>query len=859
MAVTDGPWVGTSGGGGGRGGWRFVVRMAWRDSRASRRRLLLFTLCIVVGITALVAVGSFGRSLERAIEQQAKALLGADLSIGSRVRFTDEHKSFLATVGGESAREITFSSMIVFPGASGTRLVQVRALEGAFPFYGRLETEPPDADGRYRGGEGVLVDEALLYQFGARVGDEVRIGQFTTRVVGALQKVPGESVAFATIAPRVYLRMADLEATGLLREGSLARYRVLFRMPEGMDVAAWVKANRERIDELRLSVATVDERKEDLGQSMRNLYHFLSLVGFVALLLGGVGIASAIQAHVKQKMPTVAILRCLGCRVWTAFGVYLLQGVGLGVVGAGLGAAGGAAMQHLLPRVVADFVPFEVDVRTSWLAIGEASLLGFLVCVLFALLPLTAVRRVSPLQVLRVAYEPGSKRDPWQLGVGLLLGMVIVGFALAHTQRWQEGLGFAGGLLVAFGALALVARLAVGAARRARLAGWPFVVRQGLANVHRPNNRTLLLVVSLGLGTFLLLTLQLTQSTLLKELVTGREAGRPNAILFDIQPDQREDVAALVRDQGLPVIDEAPIVTMRLKSIRGRPVEEILSSPGGRAPGWALRREFRSTFTDRLRDSEKVVAGRWVDRVESGVEPVPVSVEDGIAKELGVGLGDELEWDIQGVPLRTRVASLREVDWRRVQPNFFVLFPRGPLDEAPAFHVLVTRVDTPAESAALQRSVVERFPNVSAIDITLVLRTLDQVLGKIAFVVRFMALFTVATGLLVLVAAVSSGRYQRVRESILLRVLGASRRQVLRVLLVEYAALGLLAAMTGVLLALAAAGLLAWLVFKVPYVPPPGPPVAAVVLVTLLTVVTGFLSSRGVTTHPPLEILRAEG
>ncbi|MBX3747383.1 MAG: FtsX-like permease family protein [Verrucomicrobiae bacterium] len=833
--------------------------MAWRDSRASRRRLLLFTLCMVVGIAGLVAVGSFGRSLERSVEEQAKALLGADLALGSRIRFGEDHEAFFATVGGEQSREVTFTTMVVFPGA-GTRLAQVRAVQGEFPFYGRLETEPEAAASRFReAGGGVLVEESLLLQFGVGVGDEVRIGEWRTRVAGALQRVPGETVVFATIAPRVYLRMEDLEATGLLQTGSLARYRVHFRLPENFDVPAWVEGARDRIDALRLSVATVEERKEDLGRSMRNLEGFLSLVGFVALLLGGVGMASAIQTHVRQKLPTVAILRCLGCPVWTAFAVYLLQGLGVGLLGAGLGAGLGTAIQHALPWAVADWVPFEVNVRTSWVAVGEATAMGFVVCLLFALLPLAAVRRVSPLAVLRVAFETRRGRDGLQWGVLGLLGLAVVLFSLAHTPRWQEGLGFAGGLAVAFGTLALAARGVVAWARRWRLARWPFVVRQGLASIHRPNNRTPLLVMSLGLGTFLLLTLHLAQANLLRELVSGTEDGRANAILFDVQSDQVEGVSGLVRELGLPVIDEAPIVTMRLRTIAGRPVDEILADPGTSAPRWALRREFRSTRADRLRESERVVAGEWVATADPLAEPVPVSVEAGIAKELGVGLGDELEWDIQGVPMRTRVASLREVDWRRVQPNFFVVFPHGPLDEAPAFHVLVTRVETAEASARLQRTVVERYPNVSAIDITLVLRTLDQVLDKIAFAIRFMALFTVVTGLLVLVATVLSGRYQRARESILLRVLGASRRQIQRVLWVEYAALGLLASLTGVVLALAGSAALAWWVFRVPFSPSPWATLATVGIVVGLTVLTGLLASRGVTTHPPLEILRDEG
>lgn len=812
----------------------------------------------MTGIGALVAVGSLGRALEQAVDEQARTLLGADLAVGSRVRFTPEHEAFLRSLGGQQSREISFTTMVVFPRSGGTRLAQVRGLEGEFPYYGRLETFPEEAETRFRRGEGALVEESLLLQFGAVVGDEIRIGHRTLPVVGVIRKVPGETVAFATLAPRVYLRLPDLEAAGLLQTGSLARYRVLFRLPPGTDPGRMVETHRGRLDELRLAWATVEDRKQDLGRSMRNLENYLSLVGFIALLLGGVGIASAIQVHVQQKIPTVAILRCLGSPVATAFGVYLIQAMALGLLGAGGGVLAGAGLQRLMPRLVSDFVPLEVRLGWSWVAMAEAAGLGLLVCVLFALMPLAAVRRVSPLQVLRVVVEPPRRRDPWHAGALLGLAVTVLGFALLHTRRWQEGVGFAVGLAGALGVLVLMARAAVAGTRRLRVAEWPFVVRQGIASLHRPNNRTLLMVVSLGLGTFLLLTLQLVQSMLLRDLVSSGRGTGANAVLFDIQPDQRLGVADLVRSQGLPVLDEAPIVTMRLRRIRGEAVEDLLHAPENRERGWALRREFRSTFTDRLRDSESIVAGTWIPRVDADLEPVPVSVEASIARELGLGLGDELEWDVQGVPLRTRVASLREVDWRRVQPNFFVLFPRGPLDEAPATQVLVTRVGSPEESARLQRAVVERFPNVSAIDITLVLRTLDQILTRVGSVIRFMAFFTVATGLLVLVAAVLSGRWQRVREGILLRVLGASQAQVLRILLVEYAVLGGVAALTGVLLSLGATAALARLVFEIPFHPSPWPLLMAALIVTALTVVTGLLASRGITTHPPLEILRAE-
>jgi putative ABC transport system permease protein len=835
--------------------------MAWRDSRASRRKLLFFSFSIVLGIAALTAIGSLGSNLESAIEEQARSLLGADLVIASRQPFDAAEEKIFQEIGGEQSRETSFSSMILFTENWGTRLVQVRALEGGFPYYGRLETDPPEAAETFRRGDGALVEASLLTQFDAKVGDEIRVGGLKTRIVGRLLKVPGETIAFATIAPRVYLPMSALSGSGLLRAGSLARYRASFKLPPGVDADKLVQRLKPELDQNRLSHNTVEDRKRDLGRSMDNLYSFLNLVGFIALLLGGVGVASAIHVHVKQKLGTVAVLRCLGGSVAQTFSIYLAQGMALGVFGSVLGAALGITIQKALPRVLGDFIPFTFEIDTSWWAVGRAMSVGFAVCFLFALLPLLAVRKVSPLAAIRVSYEARSgRRDPLVWAVSGALAAGVMGFALTQGRDWKVGIGFAGGLAIVFALLAATAKGLVFATRRFAPATLPFTVRQGIANLHRPNNRTLLLLLSLGLGTFLMTSLFLVQQTLLTQLLSSGSKDQPNAVLFDIQSDQREAVAELVRGLNLPVIDEAPIVTMRLASIKGRPVETMLSEKKGREgpPRWMLRREYRCTYNDRLRDSEKLIAGQLHASVTNEMEIVPVSVEEGIARELEVGLGDEIVFDVQGVPITTRVASLREVDWRRVQPNFFVVFPLGVLEAAPTMHVLVTRVASSEESARLQRAVAKSFPTVSAIDLTLILQTLDSILGKISFVVQFMAMFTVITGLLVLIGALVTGRYQRIQESILLRTLGASRQQVFRVLLVEYLALGVLAALTGILLAIAAAWALSAFVFKMSFAPTALPLVGALLLVPALTVVTGFLMSRGVLNHPPLAILRAE-
>ncbi len=838
--------------------------MAWRDSRASRRRLLLFSTSIVLGIAALVAISSFGKSLKNAIDEQAKSLLGADLALGSRANFSAEDEKLFESLGGEQAREIDFSSMIYFPKGQGTRLVNVRALSGGFPFYGKLEAEPAATLAAFRAGQGALLEESLLIQYGAEVGDLIRLGTLTTYISGSLRKVPGETLAMATIAPRVYLPMADLARTGLLRQGSMARYRAYFKFPPTVNVKRLVNRIEPELNRHRIASSTVETRKKDLGRSMDNLYDFLNLAGFIALLLGGVGVASAIHVHIKQKSEAVAILRCLGASISQAFTIYLLQGMALGIIGALAGAALGLSIQVLLPKIAADLLPFPVAFLISWngvwLAMGE----GFVICILFALLPLLAVRRVSPLAALRsfVNSPHPQGRDPF---VWLIVGLLVLGivlFCLAHTRRWSEGLAFAAGLGLAFGLLAGVAKLLLWAVKQGIQPWMPFVWRQGLANLQRPNNRTILLMLSVGLGVFLILTLYLAQSTLLAELAANRTGTGANLVLFDVQQDQKKGVIDLIHSHQLEVIDQAPIVTMRLSSIKGRSVEEILGDKKGAIPNWILRREFRSSYRDQLRAGEKIVAGNWdlMNEPNAGVtSSVPVSVEEGIARDMGVTLGDKIGLDVQGIPLEGRVASLRKVEWQRVEPNFFLLFPRGVLEEAPATYVLLTRVETAERSARLQRAVVANFPNVSTIDVTLILQTLDTLLSKISLVVQFMASFTVATGLLVLVGAILTGRYQRMRESILLRTLGASGAQILHIQLVEYFCLGLLAALTGIILALAANWALAHFVFHVNSILFAGPPLIGLAVVAVLTVSMGLLMGREVSSRPPLELLRGEG
>ncbi|WP_051718635.1 ABC transporter permease [Hymenobacter sp. IS2118] len=841
-------------------GLSWLLRMAWRDSRRSRARLLLFMASIVLGIAALVGINSFGDNLARSIDEQARELLGADLVLSANQPFAQELEPALQKMGQAQIQEISFASLAEFRPGRGVRLVQVRARSGGF-FYGNWKTEPRSAAQQFArpdAAPGALVDDVLLAQFGAKIGDSVQVGQITLPIVGRVLKTPGQSGFSSAVAPTVFIPASLVANTGLVQRGSRVQYKRAYRFAPGTDVAAVIKLLQERLDKADIDTDTVAERQRQLGRSFADLTRYLSLVAFVALLLGCVGVASAVNLYVREKLAAVAVLRCLGASGRQALLIYLLQTAGLGLVGAVLGAALGAAVQGLLPRVLGDFLPVTIDMSVSWPAVGTGLVTGLLMAVLFTLLPLLSIRRVSPLRVLRAAFEDDTAApDPARGLVLSAIGLFILGFAYSQTRDWKLTLGFGAGLLAAFAALAGLGRLLMASVRRFFPAGWGYAWRQGLANLYRPQNQTLTLITSIGLGTFLLATLFLTQALLLGRVQLASTGSQANLVLFDIQSEQVAGVENLLRAQRLPVLLRVPIVTMRLAAINGRSAAALKKDTTSGIPPWVLSREYRVTYRDSLNPSEKLLAGVAPGRRPDGT-PL-ISVDGGYLERAKLKLGDTLDFNVQGAPLRTIVGGTREIDRSRVEPSFLVLFPAGVLEQAPQFHVLLTRTDSTAALAAVQQALVRQFPNVSAIDLNLILQTLDDIVGKISFVIRFMAGFSILTGLLVLSSSVVISRYQRVRESVLLRTLGASRAQILRITLIEYGLLGLMASLAGILLAVLAAWALAFWVFEVGFGAAVLPLLGLAALVTALTAGIGLFNSRDVLRRSPLEVLRAEG
>jgi len=405
-------------------------------------------------------------------------------------------------------------------------------------------------------------------------------------------------------------------------------------------------------------------------------------------------------------------------------------------------------------------------------------------------------------------------------------------------------------------ALAGMAKLLTWFVRKYFPKQWNFVWRQSIANLFRPNNQTLILLVTIGLGAGLISTLFFVRDMLIDQVQMTGDANRSNMILFDIQTSQREEVADLAKEYGLPLLQQVPIVTMRLEAKNGEAVTQILQDTTRDIREWTLTREYRVTYRDTLIDSEEVIEGTFGEQHESG--RIPVSLASEIADDLKAEIGTRLTFDVQGRSLETVVTSLRKVDFQRVQTNFFVVFPTGVLEKAPQFNVIVTRTDSTQQSARFQQALVQKFPNVSVIDLTQILSTINSVLDKVSFVIRFMALFSVLTGILVLISSVVLSKYQRIQESVLLRTIGANRRQILWINALEYLFLGSLAALTGILLAVIGSALLAYFSFDIPFQPRFWPPVLTFLAIVGLTVFIGLINSREVVVKPPLEVLRKE-
>ena len=835
----------------------WLLKMAWRDGKASGKRLLLFMASIILGIAAVVSIQSFSQNLEENIGLQSKALMGADFLIDSNQPANERVVQIMDSLGGANAMEVKFASMAAFSKKNASKLVQVRGLEGSFPFYGELETVPKEAANTYQNKEGALVDATVMLQFGLQPGDSVTLGTLRFPIIGSLVSAPGSTGIGTSVAPPIFIPYRFLADSGLLDRGSRLTYAYYFQNPTA-DLKALDATVDPQLDAENADMDTHTSTSQRLGRRYNNVSRFLNLVAFIALLLGCVGIASSVHIYIKEKLRSVAVLKCLGASRKQTFLIYLIQIAGMGFIGGAIGTLLGLLLQQTFPLILQEFLPFEVVIGTSVQAIIVGLLLGVFMSVLFALSPLITTWYVSPLQVLRKQESLESESRPAQLAVLFAIVLFVFLFAYWLLQNLNYAAGFVLGIAVTFAVLGGVAILFMRLLKRYFPKSWSFSARQSLLNLYRPNNQTAVLILAIGIGTFLISTLYFTKDFLLAKTELESSENTPNIILFDIQTNQKEAVAETITPKGLPILDNIPIITMRLQKIKDRSVNDIRLDSTSTIRGWILSHEFRVTYRDSLIASEKLLEGTWGAPMTPN-EPIPISLSDNVAKDAQVVLGDTLQFNVQGMLMETVVGSIRQVDWGRPQLNFSIVFPSGVLEKAPQFHVISTHAPDKGVSASLQQELVQTFPNVSVLDLRQVLALVEGILDKISWVISFMAFFSIITGIIVLIGSVRNSKYQRIRESVLLRTLGAKSGQILKITALEYLYLGILGSGVGILLSLVGSQLLAYFVFDTAFVPSWVPFLVVLPGITLLVLAIGLSNSRSVLNSPPLQVLRKEG
>lgn len=834
--------------------WPLIIKTAIRDSRKDRSKLLLFMSSIILGVAALVAINSFNDNLVRDIDTQSKSLLGADMTVGGNKPIPEELIASLDSLTTEYSTESELFSMSYLPSAEESQFVRLKGLTGNFPYYGNLLTEPSTAAKTYKTGRYALVDDGMMLQYGLAVGDSIKLGEVSFIIHGRLLNAFGSMDVGTSFAPSVYISGDQMPATQLIQPGSLVNYKNYYKVDNGTDLDAWKKERRQRFRNESMRVTTIEDQRENLEEAFSNLNNFLNIVALISLLLACIGVASSVLIYVKTKVQSIAILRCLGMKGEEAFMVYFLQIFVLGTLSVLVGVAIGSIIQVILPIVLKGFLPYEVNMTISSNAIIKGAIMGILSTTLFALGPLLSVRNVTPLKTLRISDDP-VKADPLRWFIYILIVISVAGFLYTLTLSIIDASIFTAGILVAFLILFGVAKLVTWGVKRFFPQNASFVLRQGLSNLYRPNNQTQTLIVSIGLGTGILTLLFILQGLILGNVEGMGSGNQPNIIVYGIEADQKDQMDSIATSYEMPVIQNVPVVTMELAGWQGKSKKEWMQDTLRTASRWAINREARVSYRQEMSPDDELLEGTYTG-IYNGGDSIKISLDQRYAGGLDVELGDELLWNVQGTMIKTYVGSIRKINFRKMESRFFILFPTGVLETAPQFRILVTKSPEKQVTADFRNAVVKSMPNASVIDLGSILSTLNDIITKVSYVIKFMAGFSILIGLIVLVSSLFLSKYQRIRESVLLRTLGASEKKIYKINAVEYAALGILSALTGILLAVSGSYLLAKFVFELDYNLNWWPILGIFIFIVALTVIIGLWNSRDVIKRSPLEILR---
>ena len=845
---------------------RFVLRMAVRETRASLRRLFFFFICIAVGVAAIVALRSVIQSVRGVFGTEAKSLIAADVLLATNRDWTADARATidrrLAEAGGTERTELVETPTMVRPADRSkpvAKMAELRAVQPRFPLYGSVDLQGTQTySPALLADHGALVRPELLTAINVAVGDEILIGQATFTIRGLIVREPGRGMGEFSLGPRVIIAYDDLGSTGLLAFGSRARRAMLVKVADERVIESLVKSLREDLKDDFINTRSFRSTEDQVGRDFDRAENYLSLVGLIIVILGGIAVSSVTRVFILQKIRSIAVLKCLGARSGQIISVYILQVMSLGLAGSLLGVALARAAIASIPLMLGASTSLlaQAHYGVSWSAAIQGIAIGVLVSLLFSVVPLLQVRFIKPSLLLRD--ETVRRARDWT-GIGVI---AVVSLALVALTAWQAAslkvgivvcVGFAGlAVILHLAGRALVALVAPLANSRS------FPLRHAVLHLSRPGNQTRVILLAVGLGAFFIVGVRSLQASLLSEFSLQVAADAPDMFLLDIQKGEADGVRAFLGDpaHGAGEYQLIPVLRARVVGVAGKEVS-LDGADEVRQKGVSIGREFTITYRDRLESNERVIEGAFW----SGSSPeAEVSVEKLIAERARLHVGDTMRFDILGRTISARVTSIRDVEWRESRNGGFVfVFRPGVLDQAPQTFVAPLKgPDGVAARARFQRDLVERFSNVSVIDFHEVLETVRDVMSKVTLAITVVGGLVLFSGGLILIGAVAMTKFQRVYEAAVFKTLGANTRTIARMLLFEYGVLGSLAGLIGSLGAIVLTWGVSRYALEIPWRVFAGEHIAGVLLTASLVAIIGVVSSLDVLRNKPLATLRAE-
>ena len=850
---------------------RLALRLARRELRGGIRSLRIVLACLALGVAAIAAVGTLHAAIEAGLAADGARLLGGDVELRSGSRpAPPEARAWIEARGGRVSEAVTLRSMLVAP--TGERLlVELKAVDAAYPLYGDLVLDPPgplasapelnavpilqggpDAEAAMNAPR-VALDPLVAERLGLAPGDRVQIGEAAFRFAARILAEPDKATSPALFGPRALITTAMLERTRLLQPGALVQHDLRIRLPEGASRARFAAALRAAFPGEGWRIRTADQAEPGVNRFLDRSAAFLTLAGLTALLVGGIGVATGVQGWLQARARSIATLRCLGASAPLVFLTYLIQVLALAGIGILIGLLAGYGLTWAAASAFGDSLPVPPRLAPYPAPLALAALYGLLTALAFALWPLGRAARIPGAALFRDLVQPaGAWPGRGVLALSLAAGAALVGLIVLASDDRPFALGFCAAALAA---LALFRAGAWGLAALARRLGhlrrpaW----RLGLANLHRPGAPTALLVVSLGIGLTTLAAIAQIEGNLRRQLAAEMPARAPNFFFIDIQPDQAARFAELA--QGLPGVTEVrqvPSLRARIVALKGVPVERAQVSE---ETAWALRGDRGLTYAATPPEGTRLVEGQWWAPDYRG--PPLLSLDAGLARGWGVGIGDSVTVNVLGRDIPLQVANLRAVDWRGLGMNFTLVGSPGLLEAAPHTNIATLRGD-PARDAAVLRALTDAFPNISGIRVRDALEAVAALVARIGTALSATGGVTLLAGALVLAGAVAAGQRQRVRDAVVLKTLGATRAQIRAAWLVEYALIGLVAGLLAALAGSAAAWAVVTQVMRADWVLLPGTLAATVLGCALLTLACGQIGTILALRAKPGPLLRNE-